>query len=183
MRSLLHRSCLVAGLALLLGAVDASAAPVLWTLQNIDFADGSVATGSFIFDADTVQYSSVNISLTAGTMNPAATFNFLSPVAQIPTVIYMTNTSPVVAGSSLGLFLSFLPSQLTDAGGTVGAGGILGPCLTSCGNVGTPSTITLSQDSSVVGVAVSPEPDALTLFGLGSLLLFALKRWQLRSAR
>jgi hypothetical protein len=79
MRSLLRSGCLVAGLALLLGAVDAAASPELWTLQGVLMSDGSVATGSFIFDADTVQYSSVNVSVTLGIDHPAATFNSLSP--------------------------------------------------------------------------------------------------------
>jgi hypothetical protein len=179
MRSLLRSGCLVAGLALLLGAVDAAASPVLWTLQGVLMADASVATGSFIFDADTVQFSSVNVNLTPGFSHVVPiTFNYVSPVETEE--INMNSASPVVIGVTWDLSLAWL-SQLTDAGGTVpitGAG--FGTCNTStCDSVDPLTVIADGTDvhPAVVGVAVSPEPGGLTLFCLGSLFLFALKRW------
>jgi len=42
------------------------AAPVTWSLQNVSFDDGAVATGTFIFDADSNQYSSIDVTVSGG---------------------------------------------------------------------------------------------------------------------
>jgi len=48
-------------LALLLVCSSAIAAPVKWTFQNVVFNDGGTMTGSFTWDADTYQFSDINI--------------------------------------------------------------------------------------------------------------------------
>jgi hypothetical protein len=42
--------------------IDAHAAPVTWTLDNVVFDDGATATGSFVYDRDTNTYSTISIT-------------------------------------------------------------------------------------------------------------------------
>jgi hypothetical protein len=42
--------------------IDAHAAPVTWTLDNVVFDDGATATGSFVYDRDTNTYSAISIT-------------------------------------------------------------------------------------------------------------------------
>ena len=42
------------------------AAPVTWSLTNVQFDDGAVATGTFVYDADTNQASAINITVIGG---------------------------------------------------------------------------------------------------------------------
>ena len=55
-------------------SVSASAAPLLWTLSGVTFADGGTASGSYIYDATTNTYSSVHVITTAGSRLPGATY-------------------------------------------------------------------------------------------------------------
>ena len=45
---------------------EAQAAPILWTLQGVTFGGANTATGSFVFDADTLAYS--DVAITTGTL-------------------------------------------------------------------------------------------------------------------
>ena len=49
------------------------AAPVLWTLTDVEFDDGAIGSGSFVYDADTNAYSAVSVG-TAGGSLPAAVY-------------------------------------------------------------------------------------------------------------
>ncbi len=55
-------------LALILGfaSVSAQAIPILWTLDSVTFVDGGTATGSFVYEADTITFSMINVTTTAG---------------------------------------------------------------------------------------------------------------------
>ena len=61
----------VTAMALLFSA-PASAIPITWNLQNVTFNDGNTATGSYVYDADINQYSSINITTSAGNSSPKA---------------------------------------------------------------------------------------------------------------
>ena len=50
-----------------LSAFQAHGLPVEWTLDNVSFDDGGTAFGSFVYDADANEYSSISVSTTAGT--------------------------------------------------------------------------------------------------------------------
>ena len=58
---------LLAAVFSILVSSQAFATPIKWQLSGVQFNDGGVASGSFIFDADTNTYSNVQISTTAGT--------------------------------------------------------------------------------------------------------------------
>lgn len=65
---------LSAGLLALLASLPASAERITWNLENITFADGATATGSFTIDRDTKTWWDFNVSSTGGTL-AAFTFN------------------------------------------------------------------------------------------------------------
>ena len=65
---------------LLLIAVSMSASPITWTLQNAVFNDGGVATGSFVFDADTQTVVSYNIQTSGGNTTNFPAFLFQNGV-------------------------------------------------------------------------------------------------------
>jgi hypothetical protein len=67
-------SGMVMAVALLAASVTAQAIPITYTLQNVTFADGATASGSFVFDANTHQSSSYSISTTPGILT-AFTWN------------------------------------------------------------------------------------------------------------
>src|ERR1700683_104475 len=60
------------GLSLL--SFSASAKPVLWTLTNVQCADYGTATGSFVYDADTKEYSAIDITTAGGSVRTGATY-------------------------------------------------------------------------------------------------------------
>ena len=60
----MYRHC--AALLFLLATVNAHAIPGVWTLDNVVFDDGGIATGSFVYDADLSNYSDVDITTTDG---------------------------------------------------------------------------------------------------------------------
>ncbi len=101
-------------------AQSAHAIPIQWTLSGITFSDGGTAAGSFVYDADTNVYSSIDITTTAGSVLPGATyvvdnnaFGFLSnadgmlalaglPVVQDDPVLLMVYSAPLTnAGGNL----------------------------------------------------------------------------------
>ena len=54
------RALLAPGLLLSSAAVFAQ--PLLWTLSNVQSVGGVTLTGSFVYDADTFSYSSINLT-------------------------------------------------------------------------------------------------------------------------
>lgn len=123
-------------IALMLTWNFAVAAPVTWTLNDVTFADGSVATGQFTYDADTGFFTSSDIVVSIGN----------SSLYLVPEDLYSTagvnNTadthyfqgSPAVFAYNWGfdtdyfvfvyerLYFDF-SSALTNAGGTVALSG------------------------------------------------------------
>src|SRR5258706_4070533 len=56
----------------------AQASPILWTLSGVTLFDNATATGSFVYDAATPLYSSINILVSGGYLNfPSVTFQSL----------------------------------------------------------------------------------------------------------
>lgn len=75
--------------------VAASAAPALYTLQGVVFADGGAASGSFVYDAVTNTYSNVSITTTTGAVRTGATFTFVNGGLGLsnPQVLYVSSTT------------------------------------------------------------------------------------------
>ncbi|MGA8538604.1 MAG: hypothetical protein WB566_03850 [Terriglobales bacterium] len=111
------------GLVLIaLCAISAHAVPLTWTLQGVTFADGSTASGTFVYDADNPvpngTYSNISITTTAGTTVLASGFPYISPnqVSYELRLFPVTTTNPDLTGTPSLWFRFALP--LGDAGGT-----------------------------------------------------------------
>lgn len=63
-------STFIAGMAMFAASVTASATPILYTLDNVTFVDGTSATGSITFDADTKRSSDFSILTSQGILSP-----------------------------------------------------------------------------------------------------------------
>jgi len=107
---------------LLLCAFNAQATPITWYLQGVKFADGSTASGSFVYDVDNGvngTYSNISITTTAGTTVTANAFIYINPNA----VSFSIRVFPVTTTGDLTglpeLNFHFPAPGLTDAGGTV----------------------------------------------------------------
>ena len=50
--------------------------PLTWTISNATFSDGGTASGTFVYDADTNTYSSINITTTTGSVRSGASYSF-----------------------------------------------------------------------------------------------------------
>ena len=112
-------------LYLLLCMVSAlGATPLHWQLNGVTFNDGGKAFGGFDYDSNTATYSNINITTTPGTILQGAYYSVAAPYANRTASTTFNGVSglPVVAGSTLGLSLSFA-APLTSAGGTLSFAG------------------------------------------------------------
>lgn len=178
MKKLLTRVALCVGLVA--GASSSQAALVHWTLDGVRFNDGSTASGSFDFNADTSTFTNVLITTTAASITYVTT--------DLATTFFGLDASGInliddylPAGDNTGhaiLNLDFL-SPLTNAGGIVGLvtgfPSFEGNCgIADCSSGGI-SREALG-DGRVIGAAVVPAPAGLGLVGLGLVGLGLTRR-------
>lgn len=98
-------------------AGSASAAPTKWTLQDIVFEDGGLASGSFVYDRDINIYSDVSITTTAGSLYEGAIYS-------VSVGDSVTSPGLLIAGESEDLteaaaFRLHFTEALTNEGGTI----------------------------------------------------------------
>jgi PEP-CTERM motif len=164
---------MVAGGAMLIASSLAVSAPVLWTLSNVTFDDGGIATGSFTFDADTNAYSSVLITTSGGSVLPGSTYD----TGEIVNTPFTTNSlhltlidgfgaADLTGNNLIGLTYA---SALTNAGGSINL--VAGYFNTFEGICGTPDCLSGTGNrtlraGSIVASAL-PEPGSIALVGLG----------------
>ena len=171
MKSKLSVALAAAACASTLFASPASAATVTWTLENVLFAGGGSATGSYDYDASTNTFSNIHIvtthvgpfGATYGVPPGTGTSVFFDTVPQL---------LPDYTGSPR--FLFDLTSAMTDAAGVI-------PILVGeeaiCSNANCSSGAIRVVVSGEV-VATTPLPAALPLFatGLGVMGLLGWRR-------
>ena len=106
---------------LLLLSQSAQSNPVKWTFLGHTFTGGGTATGSFIYDADTNTYSSINIVTSAAASPLGATYVAHNNAFGFPStasLVMVLSGLPVVLNDPI-LWMGFA-SPLTNAGGVVG---------------------------------------------------------------
>lgn len=120
-KSILRTAVLAIGL-MLAGAGPALAAPITWSLFGVTLDDGGVASGTFVYDADTNTFSAVNI-VTSGGGQPGATFTQIGGVyggaglaVAASRIGVLTLSGPGVGQRNLNLQLV---SGMTNAGGLI----------------------------------------------------------------
>ena len=162
-------------IALMLTWASASAIPVRWTLEDVSFADGGTASGSFVYDADTSTYSRTDIVTTSGSVLPGETYHGNGISDSNPAIVWFLGDS----GPAIQLGLVFLPpgvvyepggafgpSPLTNNGGWLSLDTLnsreLDVCNPSCYDPASLSRDVISGGA--FGVAV-PLPPAVWLFG------------------
>ena len=166
---------IVVGLALL---SPAHAGSVLWTLENVTFSGGGLASGSFAYDADTNTYSSIDVTTTAGPFIGGVHFVGLNTTFGSTATQLGIAQSPASQAAGLPLLFLQFDTALTNAGGAsnlvVGTssppsspeGSYQTACIAigGCGVPSPPTSVWLVSAGSVTA-AVVPIPPAVWLFG------------------
>lgn len=150
----------VSWIALLLCCGISAMADITWTLNDVAFNDGNVATGYFVTNDSASQYESFSVAVTG----PLSSRDFVATIA-------VDSYLPTELGFSIPGFTEYLDlildTPLTSAGGEVEIGS--GYDCPGCG------TLLVADDPSVNGVV--PEPTAVLLFGtVVGLFGFTLRR-------
>lgn len=151
--------------AVVLVCTSYAAADVLWTLNNVTFADGGTATGSFTLDPGG-NFTVWNIVISGGNTAafPPITYSMGEPKFNTPGYVAFADT-PFDRYTLL-----FFAGPLSNAGGivplTAGLDCNNGPCR-------------VEATGQLDGVLIVPEPGALMLFGSGLVGLGVLLRRKL----
>ncbi len=106
--------------ALCLSCVPACATPVLWTLSGVTFNDGGTASGSFLYNADTNAFTSINVTTTPGSNFSGAAYIAFSPSHSSTNggELFFVTASSGNLSNTPSLFLD-LSSPMTNGGGTI----------------------------------------------------------------
>lgn len=97
-------------------ASQAYAATLTWNLLDVSFEDGGTATGSFGFDADTGNFSNVNITTTTESLFGGTTY---SAIGNFANDINLDFRNPIENSAKQYRFAAPLSAQMTNAGGTI----------------------------------------------------------------
>jgi hypothetical protein len=162
-----------------------SAGPLTWQFTNIVFDDGTLVTGSFVFDADTTTFSGLNMTTSGGISVPATNswvFNINNPIAEqnaggITGFEAVDALSGDETGAHLISLFSTLGPLMTDAGGTITLNFfVAGTCLdATCANYNSDDRHSVSGQGEFTSETSTPEPSTLILGG-SALILAGLRR-------
>lgn len=175
---MIKKSLAVLAASALMFAAGAQAAPVTWNLQNWTFDDGGTASGSFVFDATTGQYSNVSVQSTTGSVRAGASYDRPNPASAGNATFASWVTGLFADYTNTPVIAVNWDSALTDAGGTVavnlgGFHGEFGCSNAICAGGTAPSRL---LTSGAVTTAEVPLPATLPLVGLALAMLGAVRR-------
>jgi hypothetical protein len=168
--------------ALCFSATPAAASPVTWQLSNVVFDDGGTLAGTFIFDAATGAYSTIDLSSTAGT-TITSNRHYGIPYPPSPgnssLLIAVANASLPLDGQD-ALVLTW-GADLTDAGITTTVlPRTLGFSFEGyVNNGGLPGLRNVISTGTVAAVTSVPEPGTLALAVLALTAVAAQRRCKL----
>lgn len=172
-------------------SVAAQATPLVWTLDQVSYGDGTVLTGSFTFDAATTTFSGLSITTSGGSTVPSTSswaFNTLAGgvlrngggVTGFAAVDAFSANLTGAHGLSL---YSTLGPLMTDAGGIIDLSFFrLGTCVNSDCSALIAPIVTTGSGSFTASPAAVPEPLTLGIFGAGLAGVAALRRRKKASA-
>lgn len=171
-KNLIARAAFI-GAAFLAAALPAQAIPITYALQDVSFDDGTVARGSFTYDADTGATSAWDITTADGLLS-----GFTYQEGGVFNNLFYTNSLLFYAtGGSRYLNFTF-EGPLTNAGGTYAL--LTNRTSYECDNCG---TVRFINGGSVSSLSTDvPEPATALLMLPAALGLVAARRRAARSA-
>ena len=105
---------------LLVGTEPALSAPLRWTLNDVLLTDGATATGSFVFDADTLVVSDVNMFTSAGSALSGASYLGGVNYSRVPSGFWFQfHEGEDVTPGPIPTFDLIVVNPLDNAGGSV----------------------------------------------------------------
>ena len=139
-------------------------------IRNAVLGSGRTATGSFVFDADIVVYSNININTAP---SPTNQYGIPRPSLLGSALVFTAVTGLLADYTNMPTLLITWSTPLTNAGGTVPfftlLGSAEGTCLNaSCGTISS-DNFHAFQSGQAVAVAVVAEPASLTLLAVSLL--------------
>ena len=184
---MLFKNCLFILAWFVFGGV-LSANPLTWQLTSVVFGDGTIVTGSFVFNADTTTFSMLSMTTSGGSSVPA-TSSWVYNINNLPSAEEnsggLTGFEAVdaLSGNEIGSHAVFLYSDLgplmTNAGGTIllhdfVSVGTCGGADLICGGYNTLLPFSNGSGKFTSASAV-PEPSTLILVG-SAVILAGLRR-------
>ncbi len=164
---------LAAGILL---AASASANQVTWDITG-QFDDGGTISGSFVYDANLHQFSSIDVTTSAGSVLSGALYTLPDPCcSSVSNFLLFVTTTGNLTGTPV--FSDFLVSPMTDAGGTIDLATSGAPDFSEESCLDANCTGPAGLERSVISGNVSsvPEPSTLLLVLPLGVLIAALRR-------
>lgn len=113
------RNFILGALASIFAVGSANAAVVTWTLQDVAFADGGAASGTFDFDAATGAYSNIAITTTDGAARSGVSYGIPNPSSSGNADLLIAVTGSFADFTGVPELAMNWEAALTDLGGTV----------------------------------------------------------------
>ncbi|MSV28567.1 MAG: hypothetical protein EXQ52_07460 [Bryobacterales bacterium] len=144
------------------------------------FNDGGAISGSFVYDADTNAYSSIDVTTTDGSIRSGAHYTLHNPCcADDPTfLLFVTGVGGSLAGTPV--LSAFLFAPMTNAGGTIGldpAGAYHSEESCDFADCGGPAPPQRDVVSGSVTASTVPEPGTFVLALPAFALIASRRKW------